>query len=53
MTEIIWKKYEKLKEIKNKHTKIKTYLARIQPIIKEIIPKDKYEYIRISEKLKN
>ena len=53
MPEIIWKKYEKLKEIKNKNTKIKTYLARIQPIIKEIIPKDKYEYIRISEKLKN
>ena len=51
MPEIIWKKYEKLKEIKNKNTKIKTYLARIQPIIKEIIPKDKYEYIRISEKL--
>ena len=48
----IWKKYEKLKEIEGKNSNIKTYLARIEPIIiKEIKPKDKADYILISQRL--
>ena len=39
----VWDKYQKIKEIKNK-SNIKTYLARIEPIIKEITPKDEDEY---------
>ena len=30
---LVWKKYQKIKEIKSK-LKVKTYLARIEPIIK-------------------
>ena len=50
MTSTIWKKYEILKEISS-NSSIKTYLARIEPIIKEIIPKDKDDYQAISERL--
>ena len=49
MPEKIWNKYEKIKEISNNN--IKTYLARIEPIIKEIKPKDKDDYIQIYEQL--
>ena len=45
----IWNKYKRLKEINN-HPKIKTYLTRIEPIVKEIIP-DKDEYDIILDKL--
>ena len=56
MPESIWNKYEKLKEIENKNSNIKTYLAKIEPLIKEIKPKDKNDYLSIYqriEKLKN
>ena len=46
----IWNKYQLLEEIST-NSKIKTYLARIEPIIKEIIPKNKNEYNLIREKL--
>ena len=46
----IWNKYKLLKEINN-NSKIKTYLTRIEPIIKEILPKDKDEYNIIYEHL--
>ena len=51
MSENIWNKYEKLKEIDNKNSNVKTYLAKIEPIIKEIKPKDKMDYISIYQKL--
>ena len=51
MPEKIWEKYEKLKEIGNENSNIKTYLARIEPIIKEIKPKNKDEYILIIQKI--
>ena len=41
MPEKVWEKYEKIKEIGNEYSNIKTYLARIEPIIKEIKPKNK------------
>ena len=56
MPESIWNKYEKLKEIENKNSNIKTYLAKIEPLIKEIKPKDKNDQLPIYqriEKLKN
>ena len=46
----IWNKYKKIKEIDSK-SNIKTYLARIEPIIKEIIPKDKDDSFIIIESL--
>ena len=46
----IWNKYKKIEEIKS-NSNIKTYLTRIEPIVKEIIPKNKYDYDRIIEKL--
>jgi predicted KAP-like P-loop ATPase len=46
----IWNKYKIIKEI-NSNSNIKTYLARIEPIIKEIIPKNKDDYYRIYERL--
>lgn len=51
----IWNKYTKLSEINsNSNSNIKTYLARIEPIIKEInIPKDYNEYYLIKEKIDN
>ena len=42
----IWNKYKIIKEIKN-NSNIKTYLTKIEPIIKEIIPKNKEEYFII------
>ena len=52
MPETIWKKYEKLKEMnEGKISNIRTYLARIETIIKEIKPKNKYDYILISRRL--
>ena len=47
----IWTKYKIIKEIKS-DSNIKTYLTRIDAIIKEIIPKNKDNYYIISEKLK-
>ena len=46
----ICNKYEILKEI-NTNSGIKTYLTRIEPIVKEIIPKDINEYVIIKEKI--
>ena len=51
MPENIWNKYKKIKEIDNKNSNVKTYLAKIEPIIKEIKPKDKMDYISIYQKL--
>ena len=55
MSSKIWNKYTKLNEINsNSNFNIKTYLARIEPIIKEInIPKDNNEYNLITEKIEN
>ena len=39
----IWNKYKMIEEINSKGN-IKTYKAKIEPIIKEIIPKNKNEY---------
>ena len=47
----IWNKYTKLKEIESSNSNIKTYLVRIEPIIKEIKPKDINEYLIIKERL--
>ena len=47
----IWRKYQKI-ELMDSNSKIKTYKAKIEPIIKEIIPEDKEEFYRIKEKLK-
>ena len=55
MPSTIWDKYQKLDQISS-NSKIKTYKAKMEPIIKEIIPEDKIEYDRIKgrlEKLKN
>jgi len=46
----IWNKYKMIKEIKS-NSNIKTYLTRIEPIIKEIIIKNKDDYYRIYERL--
>ena len=46
----IWNKYKMIKEI-NSNSNIKTYLTRIEPIIKEIIPKNKEDYYIIMERL--
>ena len=46
----IWNKYTKIKEI-NSNSKVKTYLGRIEPLIKEITPKDKDEYDLIYDNL--
>ena len=43
MPSTILNKYKLIKEISS-NASIKTYLARIEPIIKEIIPKDKEDY---------
>ena len=43
MPSTILQKYKILEKINNS-SKIKTYLTRIEPIVKEIIPKDKDEY---------
>ena len=46
----IWEKYQKIEKLDSK-LKIKTYKAKIEPIIKEIIPEDKIDYYRIIGKL--
>ena len=53
MPESIWNKYEKIKEIENKNSNIKTYLVKIKikPLIKEIKPKDKNDYLSIYQKI--
>jgi len=48
----IWNKYKKIEEISSKEN-IKTYKAKIEPIIKEIIPRDKNEYDNILYNLQN
>jgi len=47
----IWEKYMKIKELQSNNSNIKTYLVRIEPIVKEIIPKNKDDYYIISERL--
>ena len=47
----IWDKYKKIKKIESNNSNIKTYLVNIQPIIKEIIPKNKEDYHIINERL--
>ena len=46
----IWNKYTIIKEI-NSNSNIKTYLTRLEPIVKEIIPNDENEYYIIYERL--
>ena len=46
----IWNKYKKIKEL-NSCLNIKTYLAKYEPIIKEIIPRNKDNYYEIIQKL--
>ena len=50
MPSTIWNKYKLIKEISS-NSGIKTYSARLEPIIKEIIPKDKDDYYVINELL--
>jgi len=47
----IWNKFKIIKEIKSNNSNIKTYLTRIEPIVKEIIPKNKDDYYIIRERL--
>ena len=47
----IWNKYKMIKEIKS-DSNIKTYLTRIELIIKEFLPKDMNDYYIIKERLK-
>ena len=46
----IWNKYKIIKEI-GSNLNIKTYLTKIEPIVKEIIPKNKEDYYIIRERL--
>ena len=46
----IWNKYKIIKEIED-NSNIKTYLTKIEPIVKEIIPKNKEDYFIIMERL--
>ena len=46
----IWNKYEIIKEIED-NSNIETYLTKIEPIVKEITPKNKEDYIIIMERL--
>ena len=48
----IWKKYKMIKEINSKEN-VKTYKAKIEPIIKEITPKNRNEYDNILYNLQN
>ena len=48
----IWNKYTKLKEISS-NSKIKTYSAKIEPIIKEIIPTDINDFYIIKDLIDN
>ena len=47
----IWDKYKRIKEIESNNSKIKTYIASIRPIVKEIIPNNKDDYYIIRERL--
>ena len=47
----IWNKYILIKEINSK-SNIKTYIARIEPMIKEITPKNEEQYHSIIQDLK-
>jgi len=47
----IWDKYKKIKEVESNNSKIKTYIASIEPIIKEIIFENKNDYYIIKERL--
>ena len=49
----IWDKYKKIKEIDPNNSNIKTYLVNIQPIVKEITPKNKDDYNIIRKIQKN
>ena len=46
----IWEKYQKIEEL-NSNSKIKTYKAKIEPIIIEIIPEDKNDFYKIKGRL--
>ena len=46
----IWEKYQKIKEM-DSNSKIKTYIAKIEPIIKEIMPEDEKDYYRMKGRL--
>jgi len=46
----IWDKYKIIKEIED-NSNIKTYLTKIEPVVKEIIPKNKEDYFIIMERL--
>jgi len=48
----IWNKYKMIKELYSKGN-IKTYKAKIEPIIKEIIPRNRNEYDKILYNLEN
>ena len=48
----IWNKYKIIQEV-NSSSNIKTYLTFIQPIVKEIIPKDKEDYDILLEKIQD
>ena len=48
----IWEKYQKIEEM-DSNSKIKTYKAKIEPIIKEIIPEDEKDYFKIKGRLEN
>ena len=50
MPSTIWNNYTLIKEIKN-NSNIKTYLSKIEIIIKEIKYKDKNEYYLIKERI--
>ena len=50
MPSTIWNKYKLIKKISS-NSGIKTYSARLEPIIKEIIPKNREDYQAISERL--
>ena len=51
MPSTIWNKYKIIKEYDNKNINIKTYLTRIEPIIKEINYKNINEYYIIKERI--
>ena len=50
MSSTIWNKYTLIKEI-DSESNVKTYLTRIEPIIKEISYKNQTEYYAIKEKI--
>ena len=50
MASKIWSKYKMIKEI-GTNSNIKTYITRIELIVKEIIPKNKDDYYIIIERL--